>query len=216
MQPELLNYYNARADEYERVYDKPERQGDLRQLHALIPSLLAGRQVLEVACGTGYWTRRISTQAASVTGCDLADETLALARIRQPPAHSANYVTGNAYALNEVAGDFDAAFVGFWWSHVRVEDLNKFLMGLHKRLPPASKVVIMDNRYVPGSNWPIARTDEQGNTFQRRTLASGMEYEVLKNFPSAETVRNSVVNAGGTIPEVREYHYFWCATYDTP
>jgi hypothetical protein len=34
-----------------------------------------------------------------------------------------------------VAGDFDAAFAGFWWLHVRRQELVAFLTGLHRRLP---------------------------------------------------------------------------------
>ncbi|MBC8087957.1 MAG: class I SAM-dependent methyltransferase [Phycisphaerae bacterium] len=215
MQPDLLDYYNARAREYERVYDKPERQDDLRKLHLLIPSLFVGRHVMDVACGTGYWTRRISATAASVTGCDLASETLTVARLQQPPGHLATYVIGHAYALQEVVGDFDAAFTGFWWSHVRLEKLAEFLAGLHQRLSAASKVVVVDNRYVPGSNWPITRTDAQGNTFQLRTLENGDAHEVLKNFPKAADVRSTLLAAGAINPEVLELKYFWCATYET-
>lgn len=51
---QLAGYYAARAAEYERIYDKPERQAELQRLRALIPAYLAGRSVLEIACGTGY------------------------------------------------------------------------------------------------------------------------------------------------------------------
>lgn len=215
MHPELVPYYNARAAEYERVYDKPERQDDLRQLHELIPSLLAGRSVLEVACGTGYWTRRISARAAAITGCDLAGETLTLARALQPAEHAASYVAGDAYALTGVPGCFDAAFVGFWWSHIRHADLRRFLGGLNARLPVASRVVILDNRYVAGSNWPVTRTDEDGNTYQQRQLENGTRHEVLKNFPSAAEVLSAIELAGGVNPRVHELQYFWYATYET-
>lgn len=50
----LLEYYRRRAAEYEKVYDKPERQADLRRLRAVVPAYFSQRRVLEVACGTGY------------------------------------------------------------------------------------------------------------------------------------------------------------------
>jgi len=34
---DLLAYYAARAVEYEKVYEKPERERDLARLHAVIP-----------------------------------------------------------------------------------------------------------------------------------------------------------------------------------
>ena len=52
----MRNYYARRAGYYERVYLKPERQRDLRTMEAWLPSMFVGRRVLEVACGTGWWT----------------------------------------------------------------------------------------------------------------------------------------------------------------
>jgi len=58
--PQLETYYSNRASEYERVYDKPERQHELEWLRQRVPEILRGRRVLEVACGTGYWTQFIA------------------------------------------------------------------------------------------------------------------------------------------------------------
>ena len=42
----LQDYYAARAAEYDRVYEKPERQADLRTLRRWLPSLLVGTHLL--------------------------------------------------------------------------------------------------------------------------------------------------------------------------
>ena len=52
----LGEYYRQRAAEYDEVYRKPERQADLARLRQLLPPLVAGKRVLEIAAGTGYWT----------------------------------------------------------------------------------------------------------------------------------------------------------------
>jgi ubiquinone/menaquinone biosynthesis C-methylase UbiE len=54
----MIDYYAARAPEYDSIYAKPERQADLRLIEAWLAEQCAGKQVLEVACGTGYWTHR--------------------------------------------------------------------------------------------------------------------------------------------------------------
>lgn len=210
---EILAYYAARANEYEKVYAKPERQADLRDLRQLMPAHFVGRHVLEVACGTGYWTRLIAARAAALTGVDLSPEVLAVARTEQPAATPATFVVADAFALDQVAGTFDAAFVGFWWSHVLRKDLSRFLIGLHRRLAPGSVVVILDNRYVAGSNQPITRTDGAGNTYQLRQLERGTEHEIVKNFPARDEIRAAISAAGGQRISIHELEYFWYAAY---
>ena len=52
----MAGYYASRAQEYERIYHKPERQDDLGTLRAFLERAFAGKHVLELACGTGYWS----------------------------------------------------------------------------------------------------------------------------------------------------------------
>src|SRR4051794_38292956 len=127
---DMLDYYSARAAEYEKVYDKPERQHDVATLRESIPAFFTRRRVLEVACGTGYWTRLIAREASSITGTDLSEAVLQLARARQPADHAATFAVGDAFHLTGVPGTYDAAFVGFWWSHVLRGDVLPFLLGL--------------------------------------------------------------------------------------
>jgi demethylmenaquinone methyltransferase/2-methoxy-6-polyprenyl-1,4-benzoquinol methylase len=62
----LISYYAKRAAEYERIYLKPERQDDLRQLRDFVEQTFAHADVFEIACGTGYWTEILARSAASV------------------------------------------------------------------------------------------------------------------------------------------------------
>lgn len=181
--PELVDYYRRRAGEYEEIYAWPERQVDLDVLRKEIPARLAGCAVLEVASGTGYWTERISAEAKRIVAVDVAPEPMALARAKAY-ACPVELRIADAYALPESLGTFDAAFAGFWWSHVPVLRREAFLQSLHARLKPGSRVVMFDNRYVPDAMHRIAETDAEGNTYQRRRLADGSENRVLKNFPS--------------------------------
>src|SRR5690348_4847252 len=80
---DLVTYYSKRAAEYESIYSKPERQADLRQLQELLRTDLAARDVLEIACGTGYWTERIALVADSITALDISDSVLEVARSKK-------------------------------------------------------------------------------------------------------------------------------------
>lgn len=214
MTTDLAAYYAARAMEYERVYEKPERQSDLRLLRRIVAEYFRGCHVLEVACGTAYWTAHIATTAKSVTATDIGSEALEVARAKPWSREAAvTFTLADAFDLEAVPGHFDAAFAGFWWSHVPRATLSAFLEGFHDRLGPGTRVMFLDNRYVEGSSTPISRIDAAGNSYQRRTLSSGVTHEVLKNFPSMDEVRDCLSEHRATGVEAVELQYFWYATY---
>ena len=206
---QLIRYYRDRAVEYDAVYAKPERQGDLARLHDLLPSLVSGATILEVAAGTGYWTRTLSTAAAAITATDINAETLDLARTRDYGPALVTFQIADAYALDEVPGRFDTAFVGFFWSHILRADLPRFLDGLTARLGAGTRVIVLDNRYVPGSSTPISRTSPEGDTFQHRTLSDARGFEIVKNFPDRAQFTADV----GADVEWSELPYYWLAAF---
>ena len=210
----LQQYYHKRASEYERIYDKPERQHELEWLRQRIPELMAGRTVLEIACGTGYWTQFIARTARKVHACDINDAVLEIAREKPIPGDRVSFFKADAIALEGVPAGCDAAFAGFWWSHVKKSDLATFVRNLAARLEPGALVAILDNSFAEGSSTAVSRRDAEGNTYQLRHLASGEQHEVLKNFPTAEELRNAV------LPVAREAHlesltYYWLLVFRT-
>jgi SAM-dependent methyltransferase len=207
----LADYYERRAPDYDAVYAKPERQADLGRLQALLPPLFADRSVLEVAAGTGYWTQFLAPVAREVYATDYNAAPLAIARSRSYPRGNVRFGRADAFALS---GSFDAAFVGFWWSHMMLGDVDRFLAGLCSCLRPGSVAAIVDNRYVEGSNYPITRTDNSGNTYQQRSLPDGSTYEVLKNFPTAAELV-AIASRHGSGADVVELDYYWMLTLTT-
>ena len=215
--PRMQQYYAKRAAIYEQVYDKPERQHELEWLRRRVPEVLRGRTVLEVACGTGYWTERISHTAKRIVATDIAPEPMSLARAKAYGC-PVEFRIADAYRLDQeidpAPGVFDGAFAGFWWSHVPLSRRTAFLRSLHARLAPGARVVMFDNRYVAGAMHPIAETDAEGNTYQRRRLDDGSENRVLKNFPSREELERDF----GRFPAYAytALRYYWLVEYRLP
>ena len=207
----MQSYYGARAPEYDQVYLKPERQTDLAAIQSWLPPKFTDVKVLEIACGTGYWTQFIAPVAAHVLALDAAPETLAIARSRVPEAQ-ATFLAGDAYALPVHLGPFDAAFAGFWFSHVPKTRRREFFAGLSACLRPRARVILLDNLYVEGSSSPITDQDRDGNTFQTRRLADGSSYRVLKNFPSEVELQESVAGFGECCIFTR-WQYYWAFEY---
>ena len=210
----LADYYARRAAEYERIYAKPERQADLARLRGEVAALLSGRRVLELACGTGYWTHAFAPGAASVTALDVNDEVLAIARAK-PGAAGVEFLRASAYALPDFGRRHDALFAGFWWSHVPLERLDAFLAHALAAVAPGALAVFLDNRYVEGSSTPVARRDGAGNAYQQRRLADGSTHEVLKNFPDEAALR-AAASRHGTEARVELTEYFWLLAWRAP
>ena len=210
--PHLESYYSKRAREYEQVYEKPERQRELAWLRTRIPQLFRGRTVLEVACGTGYWTQFIAPAAHRVYAGDINESVLEIAREKELPPGKVTFMKADAITLEGVPPGCTAAFAGFWWSHVKKSGVRQFVANLAAKLEPGSVVGILDNSWAHGSSTPLSRTDAEGNTYQIRKLASGEPFEVLKNFPTAGELTEAVR------PVAREAHleslnYYWLLVF---
>jgi ubiquinone/menaquinone biosynthesis C-methylase UbiE len=208
----MVSYYAARANEYERIYQKPERQDDLRWLRDSVEDTFRGARVFEVACGTGYWTEVIARSAASVVATDIHEEVLAVARSKPIDTGKVAFRQEDVYALPNLDSGFNAGFAGFWWSHVPKANIASFLGGFHRILSPGARVVFIDNAYVEGSSTPISRADDCGNTYQIRRLDDGSRHEVLKNFPTESELRAAIQGMAADV-EVRFLQYYWMLSY---
>ena len=211
MEDTMHEYYGARAPEYDAVYLKPERQANLREIEPWLPTVFVGASLLEVACGTGYWTQFISRTATNVLAIDAAAETLNIA-VNRFSSNNTKYVLGDAYALPDTTEFLDAGFAGFWISHVPKARLRSFLDGFHKVLTSGARVVLLDNRYVVGSSTPISERDIDGNTYQVRRLADGSTHRILKNFLTHDDLRQAT---DGLVTDLQfhEWDYFWALEY---
>jgi ubiquinone/menaquinone biosynthesis C-methylase UbiE len=207
----LSGYYARRAREYERIYDKPERQEDLRWLRDYVQRAFAGARVFEIACGTGYWTEVV---AASVIATDINEEVLAIARSKPIAPGTVEFRTDDAYFPKIDPARFTGGLSAFWWSHVPKARLDAFLRSFHRVLSPGARVIFLDNAYVEGSSTPISRADERGNTYQIRRLDDGSTHEVLKNFPAESDLRAAVETVADDVEVVR-LRYYWLLNYVT-
>jgi SAM-dependent methyltransferase len=209
-QETLVVYYARRAGNHEQVYDKPERQADLAVLQEKVREALRDHQVLELACGTGYWTSQFVQTAQSVLATDINQEMIEAAKAKNLPAGKVQFALANVFDV-QVDGKFSACFAGFFWSHIKRQDQAAFLEQLRTRLGKDTYLVLIDNVYVEGSSTPIARTDPEGNTYQIRTLADGSRHEVVKNFPTDSALRKKMAGAVKDIRIHRLEHY-WMLT----
>jgi ubiquinone/menaquinone biosynthesis C-methylase UbiE len=206
MNQDLISYYKDRAKEYEKIYSIPERQADLKNSGIILQNIFDGKHVLEIACGTGYWTERIATTAASIFATDINETVLEIAKQKGLP-NQVTFGVADIYNFPD-RNKFESLFGGFIWSHILLQDLDKFLSTINSFVSPGGIIVFMDNNFVKGSNHDIAKTDEQGNTYQARKLENNTSHLVLKNFPTKDFVLQKLSSIATEINFIN-FTYYW-------
>lgn len=190
---ELIEYYRARAAEYEQVYyrHQPERRGEIDEQAEYLRGLVRGKDVLDIACGTGYWTKIISQTAGYIAAVDLSVEMLREAGRKKYDA-PAEFVVGDLNRLPFDAAAFDVITLGFWFSHQPKQEYDLFFKQLLQPLRDGGLIWMIDNNPpAEGPRPDSERTDAHGNNFKRRFLQSGEEYVILKNYFSEDQLRET-------------------------
>jgi ubiquinone/menaquinone biosynthesis C-methylase UbiE len=183
----LVEYYRMRAGEYEEIYHwrDPERQKEQDLLSSAIQNSLRGRDVLEVACGTGWWTRILSESARSIMATDLGDEVMNIAREKKYGC-PVTFRKENAYKLSFGDDFFTGGLAFSWFSHIPHNLIDIFLNELHRVLARGSRIFIADNVYIQGIGGEFVKKEGDPNTYKIRTLRDGGIFTIVKNYFSVE------------------------------
>jgi demethylmenaquinone methyltransferase/2-methoxy-6-polyprenyl-1,4-benzoquinol methylase len=136
-----------------------------------------GGSVLELAAGTGIWTRKLVRIAERVVAVDANRETLAL------NTDKAELVVADIFEFAP-AETFDLVFFSFWLSHVPDERLDDFWTLVRSALKPGGRVFLVDNN-VKGD--PVHKGRERvGTGVERRQLSDGREFDIVKHYRTPE------------------------------
>ncbi|MBW2408893.1 MAG: class I SAM-dependent methyltransferase [Deltaproteobacteria bacterium] len=116
------------------------------------------KSVLDLACGEGFYTRRIKRKGAdSVVGVDISGEMIRLAK--QQEQHNplgVDYIPGDVMALGSI-GQFDLVVASYLLNYAETnEQLLKMFQTIAANLQPAGRFVsINNNPDQPPESFPI-------------------------------------------------------------
>jgi SAM-dependent methyltransferase len=170
-----ITYYRAGAGEYDRAYENRE---DLRSLDELAAGLPLAGDVLELACGTGQWTRLLAARGHRVTALEAAPEMLAVARERVAGL-GVEFVEADLFAWRP-ARRFDTVFFGFWLSHVPPARYAAFWALVESALRPGGQACFVYTG--PGEAAAEEILTGQPAPAVRRRLEDGSMHRVAKTF----------------------------------
>lgn len=152
----MTTNYDPIAEQYKRSKEQPWRAHvEAFTLMRLIGDP-AGKAVIDIACGEGFYTRMIRQRgAAKVTGVDLSEKMIGLARASEAQQRlGIDYIVGDARGL-ALAADYDLAVAAYFlnYAHDRAE-LNAMCSGIARCLKPGGRFVTVNSN--PKSDFSTA------------------------------------------------------------
>jgi SAM-dependent methyltransferase len=185
-------YYRAHAAGYDEPY---ARYAALRELPAVIDDLPIAGDVLELACGTGQWTRRLAERARSVTAVDASTEMLALARARAA-SPDVRFLQADLFHW-QPPRRYDTVFFAFWLSHVPPARLDDFWDTVAAALAPGGKAVFVDDGPAAAAYEDVL-VDQPAPAALRRTR-DGSQFRIVKVFRDARTLTDGLTALGWSV-----------------
>lgn len=216
-----IAYYRARAGEYDEWFYRVGRYdwgaernarwfAEVETVYQALQKMGRVGSALELAAGTGNFTKELVKIADHVTALDASDEVIAINRDK---VNSANVTYQQADLFNwQPTEQYDLVFMSFWLSHVPPEKLDTFLQAVRQATKPGGKVFMVDSlrdqtRTSTASNH--AEYDPE-SIYHTRKLNDGQEYTIVKVFYD-ETLVAKLAAHGFTASYHTSGDYFWWA-----
>jgi ubiquinone/menaquinone biosynthesis C-methylase UbiE len=178
---EQMRYYRERATEYDATAlgdDEATAHPLAQELRACPANTMARlapcEQALELACGTGIWTRPLLTVARYILAVDASPEMLALNRAKVADAR-VRYQLADLFTW-EAESPVDLAFAAMWFSHVPSERLPPMLATLRRAVRPGGQLCIIDE---PDSS-PVRPPATEDPDLEMRELRDGRQFQIVK------------------------------------
>ena len=201
---EQVAYYRARASEYDHWW---VRQGqfdygpefneawrdEVGRLEAELEAFRPEGDVLELAAGTGNWTRELARHANRVTAMDVSLETLEINREKVAGAGApadVEYVVADVFDWRPDRR-YDVVFISFWLSHVPAARFNTFWSLVDDALAPDGRVFLIDNA--------VPRSPHDRSGVSDRTLADGRRFRIVKVFHEPDELEVRLATIGWDI-----------------
>ncbi|MFD0722963.1 class I SAM-dependent methyltransferase [Streptomyces globosus] len=146
--------------------------------HGEVPSFLgmvgdvSGRSILDVACGTGFYSREFKRRgAADVFGVDISAEMIAAARrIEEQEPLGVRYAVGDAAGLGRLERPFDIALAVQCLNYASdIAEMERMCRNIHRNLVPGGELFVFaqkpdyrfDCRSLPAYGFRCEPTGEE-------------------------------------------------------
>src|ERR1017187_7156870 len=215
-----IDYYRARAAEYDQWWFRGGRYDRGAELNArwhaetaAVDAALIGwlgerrpRSVLELACGTGLFTRHLAARAGHVTALDASSEVLAINRARVG-GDNVEYVEADLFTWRPQRR-YDLVFFSFWLSHVPPDRFEAFWAMLGEALDPRGAAYLIDSAFDRTSTAKDHVLPSDNDGVVTRKLNDGREFRIVKIFYEPELLAARLKELGWGAKLERTANYF--------
>jgi demethylmenaquinone methyltransferase/2-methoxy-6-polyprenyl-1,4-benzoquinol methylase len=201
---EQIAYYRARAPEYDDWWlrlGRYQRGSELDRrwetekgaLRDALDAWAPRGRVLELAAGTGNYTRELARHAEHITAVDASPETLERNRSKLPVGGApVDYVVADVFDWQPPT-TYDVVFFSFWLTHVPPGRFDAFWRLVDSALAPDGRVLFIDNamplevaasRFRTETGAPVVRTPWSATDIATgvavRELNDGRRFNIVK------------------------------------
>jgi demethylmenaquinone methyltransferase/2-methoxy-6-polyprenyl-1,4-benzoquinol methylase len=217
---EQVRYYRARAGEYDDWWLRQGRYdrgaefnaafladaGAVEDALCTFLDRLRPARALELACGTGLFTRHLAPRVGHLTAVDASPEVLALNRERMAGAAPIEYVQADLFAW-QPAQRYDLVFMSFWLSHVPDARFDAFWSTVASAVAPDGVAYVIDSAHEPTSTARDHPVPSRDGGVVLRKLDDGRTFNVVKVFwePAALEARLAPLGWRGEFTRTPRY-----------
>jgi len=215
-----IDYYRARAAEYDEWwlrcgrYDRGAAlnarwHAETAAVDAALIAWLGERRpssVLELACGTGLFTRHLAPRAGHVTALDASSEVLAINRARVG-GDNVEYVEADLFTWRPQRR-YDLVFFSFWLSHVPPDRFEAFWAMLGEAIDTRGAAYLIDSAFDRTSTAKDHVLPSGNDGVVTRKLNDGREFRIVKIFYEPEPLTGRLKKLGWSAKLERTANYF--------
>ncbi len=185
---EQIEYYRARAQEYAASISSTVEMFEPGR--AMLLQLGKFDQILELACGTGFWTETLLRMGSQVTAVDAAPEMLNITKARLGEERI-KYQQADLFQW-EPKGEYDLVFFANWLSHVPPFALDDFLDKVRRAIHPGGYLAIVDQHAPSNTDKEVAKE----YIYATRPLENGRQFTIVKAFYKLDDLQKKLERLG--------------------
>jgi ubiquinone/menaquinone biosynthesis C-methylase UbiE len=191
---EQVAYYRARAPEYDATAEPltgGREAGEWLAAVSVVRKLGPFGHVLELAAGTGLWTKHLVETATTVTVVDSSPETIELSRRRLVDV-PVEYIVGDLFDW-EPERQYDTVVFAFWLTHVPPERLTAFWELVEASTRPGGRLIAVDE-FTPGLiDAPHVGSESY---IESRRTREDREFRIVKVLRHPDRIAASLLHRG--------------------